>query len=172
MEPVILEEKIFKLLGCVFYGDPFHSAKEWSYENEIGMLWQRYMSLCGKYAQLLKKISENFNTGYEIHLEPEEFKDTKQYYVMIGMEVNDLEEIPLEMFIKIFPKSNYVVFTTRMEEKYEMGAYIYREWLPENSWKQSFPYIIQGYDGTRYKGLEDPKSEIDWYIPVKKVGEN
>jgi len=172
MEPLILEEKSFQLLGCVFYGDPFHSAKEWTYENEIGKLWERFGKLSYKYSKLLGKISTERNVAYEIHLEPEEFKKTKEYYVMVGMEVDNLDEIPLEMFIKIMPNSTYVVFTTTMEEKFKKGAYIYREWIPENGWKQSFPYILQGYDGARYKGLDDPKSEIDWYIPVKKIGEN
>ena len=57
IEPTILEEKTFKLLGCVFYGDPFHSAEEWSYENEIGKLWQRFGALTYKYSILMNKIS-------------------------------------------------------------------------------------------------------------------
>ncbi len=170
MEPFILEDKSFQLLGCVFYGDPFHSAKEWSYENEVGKLWKRFIDLSmKKYSKLLSKISVNSYTSFELHLEPEEYEKTKNYYVMVGMEVNTLEEIPLEFFLKILPKTNYIIFTTKMKEKFELGAYIYREWIPENGYEQSFPFVIQGYDGKRYRGLDDPESEIDWYIPVKKI---
>ncbi|MFX0205596.1 MAG: GyrI-like domain-containing protein [Candidatus Hodarchaeota archaeon] len=168
-EPIILENKLFRLLGCVFYGDPFHEAEEWSYENEIGKLWQRFMELSSKkYVRLLRKICVDNNIAYELHLEPEEYMKTKNYYVFVGMEVENSEEVPLEMFIKVLPKIDYVVFTTTLENKLEQGGYIYKTWLPENGLAQSFPYVIQLYDRRRYRGLEDPESEIDWYIPVKK----
>lgn len=154
-------------MGCVYYGNPFHNAKEWSYENEIGKLWERFGTLVYKYRSLLKKISLENDIAYELHLEPEEFKKTMNYYVFVGMEVIKTDEIPLEMFVKILPKTNYVVFTTTMEDKFEMGGYMYKKWLPEHNYEQCFPYILQMYDRKRYTGLEDPKSEIDWFIPVK-----
>jgi AraC family transcriptional regulator len=168
MEPTILEDKIFRFLGCVFFGDPFHEAVEWSYENEIGKLWHRFMKLYEKYFSLLKKICRDHNISYELHLEPEEYKTTRKYFVLVGVEVSYFEEIPLEMFVKILPKTNYVVFTTTMENKFERGGYIYKTWLPEHGYEQIFPYVIQLYDHGRYKGLEDPESEIDWFIPIKK----
>lgn len=167
IEPILVENKIFTLLGCVFYGNPFHKAQEWSYENEIGKLWERFGKLAYKYSSLFKKISVDHNIAYELHLEPEEFTKTKQYYIMVGMEIVNLSEVPLEMFIKTLPKSDYVVFTTTIENKIEIGSFIYKEWLPSNNYEQTFPFILQLYDGKRYHGLEDPKSEIDWYIPVK-----
>ena len=112
VKPIIIEHKIFKLLGCVYYGNPFHSAEEWSYENEIGKLWNRFGELTYKYSKLLKGISIDRDIAYEVHLEPEEFKKTKKYYVMVAMEVKESNEIPLEMFIKILPKSDYLIFTT------------------------------------------------------------
>lgn len=169
MEPKIIESKIFKLVGCIFYGDPFHSAEEWSYENEVGKLWQRFIETSKKYAPLLKKIAIDLNTGYEIHLEPAEYKQTKNYYIMVAIEVNNLNELPLEMFAKIFPKTDYVVFTTSMEKRFEIGNLVYKKWIPKHRYEQAFPYILQLYDNRRYKGLEDPHSEIDWFIPVKKT---
>ncbi|MFX1395677.1 MAG: GyrI-like domain-containing protein [Promethearchaeota archaeon] len=170
MEPIILERKIFHLMGCVFYGNPFHSAKEWTLENEIGKLWNRFIYLSiKKYPRLLTKISTDIDMSYELHLEPEEYKETKNYYVMVGMEVNNTEEIPLEMFVKVLPKSNYVFFTTRMEDRFKLESQVYQEWIPNNGYEQSFPYIIEAYNEKRYKGLDDPSSEIDWFIPVKKV---
>jgi len=172
MKPIEIHEKAFRLLGCVFYGDPFHSAKEWSNENEIGKLWMRLHKLTQKYSILIKSIITDLNVGYELHLEPEEYKITKKYYVMVGMEMNNIEEIPLEMFVKILPKTRYVKFTTTIEEKFKIGAYIYNTWIPEKGYEQAFPFIVQGYDAKRYKGLDDPNSEIDWYIPVKKKYQN
>ena len=168
IEPEIIENKVFKLLGCVYYGDPFHSVREWSYENEIGKLWQRFGKIYSKYLNLLKKIVINYEIGFELHLEPEEYKKTRNYYVMVGVEVNYIEEIPLEMFVKILPKTNYVFFTTTVENRNEVGSYIYRNWIPEKGYEQAYPYAVQQYDNKRYKGLDHPKSEIDWFIPVKK----
>ena len=169
IEPLILEDKVFTLLGCVFYGNPFHSAEEWSHENEIGKLWQRFGALSFKYNILLSKICTDNNIAYELHLEPDEFKETKDYYVMVGMEITNYDEIPLEMFVKILPKINYLVFTSSMVNKFELGAYVYKEWMPKNNYNQAFPYVLQLYDRRLYKGLDDPQSEIDWYIPVKKL---
>jgi AraC family transcriptional regulator len=169
IKPSIIEERVFRLLGCVFYGDPFHSAKEWSYDNEIGNLWKRYGKLIYKYSKLINSISIDQNLNYEVHLEPEEYKKNKQYYVLIGTEIKDSEEFPLEMFLKIFPKSKYLKFTTTMENKWKIGGYIYKTWIPENNYDQAFPYVIQAYDLKRYKGLDDPQSEIDWYIPIKTL---
>ena len=76
VKPIIIEHKILKLLGCVYYGNPFHSAEEWSYENEIGKLWNRFGELTYKYSKLLKGISIDRDIAYEVHLEPEEFKKT------------------------------------------------------------------------------------------------
>lgn len=169
MKPIIIEQKIFKLLGCVFYGDPFHEAEEWTYENEIGKLWERFGKSFVKYASLLKRISTNWNIGYELHLEPAEYKKTKNYYVMVGMEVNNIDEIPLEMFVKILPKVDYVKFTTTIENKDEEGMQVFKNWIPENGLEQAYPFIIESYDQNRYKGLDNPNSEIDWFIPIRKI---
>jgi AraC family transcriptional regulator len=155
------------LIGCVFFGDPFHRAKEWSYENEIGKLWTRFMSLTKKYSSLLQRISSDPFTGYELHLEPEEFRKTNQYYVMVGLEARDFDQIPLEFFSKNLPKTDFLEFTTQMAKRKTQGSYIFQKWMPEHKIKQRYPFIIQRYDSKRYRGLDDPSSEIDWLIPIQ-----
>lgn len=167
MEPIITEEKIFNLLGCIYYGDPFHLAAPWSYENEIGLLWKRYIELAKIYKNFLNKINVNPNIGYEVHIEPKEFQDTKNFYIFVGIEVFSLEFVPLEMIIKKLPKTKYLNFTTKADDFKTCGN-IYNEWLPSSEYEQSYPYIIEAYEHPRYKGLTDKESEIDWYIPIKK----
>ena len=116
LEPEIISERGFTLLGCVFYGDPFHTAEEWSYENEIGHLWQRFMKLAFKNSILLDRIRVDPEIAYEIHIEPEEYEKTKRYYVFVGMEISSIEEVPLEMFLKKLPISKYLVCTTKVSE--------------------------------------------------------
>ncbi len=168
LEPQIIKDKQIKLLGCVFFGNPFHEAKEWSYKNEIGNLWIRFMKLSKKYANFLEKLSSSSTLGYELHLEPADYHKTNRYYVMVGLEIRDSEEVPLEFFTKSLPRTDYIEFTTQMEKKREQGAYVYQEWMPQKGIAQRYPFILQRYDPNRYRGLEDPSSEIDWLIPIQR----
>jgi AraC family transcriptional regulator len=164
----VIENKRFNLIGTVYYGDPFHAAKEWSYDNEIGNLWNRYFQIAKKYDYILEKVSKNHSYAYEVHIETPEFKKTKHYYVFVGCEAESFfHEIPLELFMKPFPRTDYIKFRAKVIEKDE-PARIFSEWLPNSDWEQSYPYIMQGYSSEHYFGMEDPRSELDWYIPVNK----
>ena len=165
-EPKFLRNKQFKLLGSIFFGNPFLKAEEWSYDNEIGKLWSRFMKLLKQYSFLLQRLSNSPTISYELHLEPDDYKQTKEYYVMVAIEVNDGDEVPLDFFIKSLPMSDFLVFTTRMATRQEQGTYIFQKWMPTNNVFQRYPFILQRYDPMRYRGLEDPTSEIDWLIPI------
>ncbi|MCP4761810.1 MAG: GyrI-like domain-containing protein, partial [archaeon] len=168
IEPQIISEKGFTLLGCVFYGDPFHSAKAFSVENEIGLLWGRFMKYMKKYSFFLEKIIINPNISYEIHFESDEYKKTKKYTIFVGIEVNSLEEIPLGMFSTILPKTKYAYYTTKAIEDDAIED-LFNIWLPNSQYEQIYPYIIECYDAKRFLGLENNKSEIDWYIPIEEI---
>ena len=160
----------YQLLGCVFYGDPFHSANEWSYHNEIGKLWTRFMGLLTKYQDFFKNLTNRPNESYEVHLEPHDYDkiNNKKYYVFIGISIENFSEIPLEMFIKTLPKTQYLEFSTSTKN-YSLAETVLKEELgPNTKYKQSFPYIILRYDRKRYKGLNNPDSYLDWLIPIKK----
>jgi AraC family transcriptional regulator len=177
MEPEIIEEKTFKLLGCVYYGNPFHSAKGWDPNNEIGNTWKRFESLGKKYEEFLEKIKEGDAYGYEVHIEPADYDMKKKFHIFVGIEVRSLEFFPLEMFYKILPKTKYLFFTSKYMGK---GAdYYFNKWLPESnfeisfpyimqSYSPSFPYIMQSYSPRRWKNENDPNSLMDWYIPIKE----
>ncbi len=45
----------------------------------------------------------NPNLGYEIHIAPEEERGTKNFYIFVGVEVEKLDVIPIEMFGKVLP---------------------------------------------------------------------
>jgi len=165
----IIVNRSFRLLGCVYYGDPFHSEAGWTEENEIGLTWQRFMTIFQKNQELIKKFIVNEDFGYELHIEPDEYKDTKKYYVFVGMEVSEeIEKVPLEMFIKVLPTTMYAVFTFKGKDIIRAGNYIWHNWLPtSDKYKEAFPYEIQAYERKRFFGLNDERSEIDFYIPIK-----
>ena len=161
-----------KLIGCVYYGDPFHSKGEWSVENEIGLLWKRFMNLCEKHEGIIERYSTNKDVAYEIHIQPKDYKETKKFYVYVGVEVTELDEMPLEMFSKVFPAVMYAIFSFKGKDMFRGGEYIWQEWLPSSKdYEEAYPYFIQAYDKMRFHGLDDEESEIDYYIPIKRKKE-
>jgi AraC family transcriptional regulator len=173
LHPKILDPIGLKLLGCVYYGDPFHDAKEWTYKNEIGSLWSRFMGLYSKYRYLLDSINLDLDMGYEVHIEPTEYQKTKNYYVFVGIGVQNVSEIPLEMYFKPLPQIKYLQFTSKAMN-HDKSEYIFRKWLidPSSPYQQAYPYVIQAYNSKRYRSLEDPQSEIDWLVPIREVSNN
>ncbi|MFX0095717.1 MAG: GyrI-like domain-containing protein [Candidatus Hodarchaeota archaeon] len=165
---IIEKRRTMHLIGCVFYGDPFHSSRGWSVENEIGLTWQRFMNLYAKNQEMINMYRINPNLAYEVHIEPEEYKETKNFYVFVGIEVNNLDKMPLGMFYKILPATMYAVFTFQGEKMFSGGDYIWQEWLPKSDeYQEAYPFLIQAYDETRFKGLDNKASELDYYIPIK-----
>ena len=167
---IITEPTILNLMGCVYYGNPFHSAGEWSYDNEIGNLWKRFMKLSmGHYRSFFQKVAKEPGIAYEMHLETSEFKETKRYYVFVGIETKKINNQPLELFTKILPETQYLQFTSKADDSKD-ADYIMRKWLNTKStgYRQNYPFILQRYD-ERYKGLHDLDSEIDWMIPISFI---
>lgn len=160
-----------KLVGCVYYGDPFHSNKEWSVKNEIGVLWNRFYRLYGQFEDLLRKWAVD-DVAYELHLQPEDYQETGKFYVYVGIEVKNLDEMPIEMFCKALPPTKYAVFTFKGEDMFNGGEYIWNEWLPNSGYDEAYPYMVLAYHKNRYKGMEDPGSEIDFLVPVKNKPED
>ena len=164
-EPIIIDEKVFNLLGCVYYGNPFHSAKGWDPNNAIGNTWKRFEELGKKYWEFLEKIKTGDAYGYEVHIEPVDYDMKRKFHVFVGIEVKSLEFFPLEMFYKVFPKTKYLFFSTKYMG--QGSEYYYSEWLPESQYEQSYPFIMQSYSPKRWKEDDIEGSLMDWYIPVK-----
>ncbi|MDY6958113.1 MAG: GyrI-like domain-containing protein [Halobacteriota archaeon] len=165
---IIKRKEPLKVMGSQFYGDPFHSEGEWSVKNEIGLLWQRFGSLLEKNRDAIDKIRLNKETAYEIHIQPEDYKDTKKYYVFVGVEVKEFTEMPIEFVGKVFPTTMYAVFTFKGEEMFRGGDFIWQEWLRTSSeYEEAYPCFIEVYNETRFFGLDNKNSEIDYHIPVR-----
>ncbi len=162
----IIRDKTLKLVGCVYYGDPFHSSKEWTIENEIGVLWNRFYKLYKKYGDILQKKVVN-DVAYEVHIQPDDYQETGKFYVYAGIEVSEQGKMPVEMFCKALPHTKYAVFTFKGEDMFRGGEYIWREWLPNSDYDEAYPYMVLAYDNTRYMGMDNPESEVDFYVPVK-----
>ncbi len=168
MKATIIEKTQMTLVGFNFFGDPFQLSQEWTEENEIGRLWKRFIGFFEKNRLKIKHPTNN-QICYEIHFENEESKLKGYFDIFVGLEVEKLDEVPLELLIKILPTTKYAVFTLEGDQiMSDWPKMIYQEWLPDSGYQIAYPYNIQVYD-QRFKGLDNlAVSAIDVYVPVSE----
>jgi AraC family transcriptional regulator len=167
MKPRITEALSLKLVGCVYYGNPFHSHKGGSIKNEIGRLWERFGKTYSKHINELKSIIVEENVAWEAHIQTEECATTKEYTVFAGIQVTRPPAKPIDFFYKEFPETKYAVFRLKGQEFSEGVGYIYSEWLPASKYKESYGYMLWRYDEST-KSLDDPACILEAYIPVEE----
>ncbi len=166
MEIVIVERDTTPIVGMVYYGDPFKSEAGWSQGNEIGRLWDRFNTYWDAHRDLFKHAREKY--GYELHIGTDEVDETKEYSVMVGVEVSEIEDPPPPTFVKLLPAGLYAQFTlTGAEIRSNWSDEIHKNWLPASEYEQAYPYTIERYDGDRFRGPDDPTSELDILVPVR-----
>ena len=166
-EPVITEDKVLKLSGMVYFGNPVHTHEGWNIENEVGKLWNRFMKACMDKPEVIKKHSIEPKIAYEAHIAYAGESD-QEYHIFVGMETLRPIQEPVEFFYKEFPSTKYAVFTAKGVNMAEQMEEVYTEWLPNSPYVESYPLMIQRYDQDKFKGLEDESSEIDFMIPIKE----
>lgn len=170
MEPKIVETQRMLLLGFSFFGDPFQVSGGWTEENEIGRTWKRFMSFLEEHPQRLKHVTTD-EVAYEVHIYHEETPQTGEFEVFVGLEVEELEDVPLEVCVKILPPATYAVFTLQGEQIVsDWPMMIFGEWLPQVGYEGEHSHSIQRYD-ERFKGVDSiAESILEIYIPVKNRG--
>jgi AraC family transcriptional regulator len=91
---------------------------------------------------------------------------------MVGVEVSDLEGLPLELSIKVLPAGTYAVFTLQGTEiTSNWPDTIYKGWLPQSGYEEAHKFTVERYDGERFKGVDDPESELEIWVPIRKAGD-
>lgn len=115
MEPTIVERNQIMLVGFSFLGDPFAASGGWTEENEIGRLWNRFVAYVTHHGDRIKHIKDP-EVGYEVHITHEETTAKGHYEVFVGVEVAHLEDVPVELSVKILPPTQYAVFTLKGEQ--------------------------------------------------------
>jgi predicted transcriptional regulator YdeE len=134
--------------------------------NSIGQLWQKFNRFYSRKKDTIKNLVSE--SGYELWLDSEDAEDNKEQYIFVGVEVSKLTKPPLELVARILPSTKYAVFTLKGNEiKSDWPTKSCGEWLTAAGLKRSHKYIIEFYDSQRFKGIDDPTSELDIYVPVK-----
>ena len=165
MHPKIVTEQEWLVVGMSFYGDPFSQASGWSEDNEIGLLWKRFVAFFEARGGAIKHAVEP-NAMLEIHIETEESEEKGHFEVFVGARVAKLEDVPLGCSVKVLPATQYAVFTLRGEQIVSDWTKMMLEWMATSGYQQAHKYGIQYYD-QRFKGLDNVQdSVLDVYVPV------
>jgi AraC family transcriptional regulator len=167
MQPTIVEKGPITLVGLSFYGDPFSVSGGWTEENEIGRLWVRFERYLSQHPDKIKRAKSR-EVAFEVHIEHEETSSKGLFEIFVGMEVEKLEDVPVELLVKTLPATQYAVFTLKgMQISSDWGRMIYQDWLPQSGYQLAHPFSFQLYD-ERFKGLDRlEESALDLYMPVK-----
>jgi AraC family transcriptional regulator len=166
MEPNIIKQGELIIVGMVYYGNPFWDAEAGAAENEIGKLWTRFNAYYEGNREAFKQEVDR-KVGWELHIGTDEYEETKEYFVMVGVQVAEIEDLPAPVFAKVLPAGAYAVFTLEGEEMTaNWSDAIYKEWLPSSAYEEAYSCTIERYDGDRFKGWGDPESEVEIWVPV------
>lgn len=166
MTPAITPGRRIHLVGMDFYGDPFENAGGWCDQNAVGQLWQRFCRFFDNQKGEIQNLASD--SGYELWMEGESEKDRRRQYLFVGVEVSAIDDIPLELVAKTLPETRYAVFTLKGTEfRLDWSAKIFNEWLPAAGFEPSHHYLFEYYDSRRFKGIDNPESELDIYVPIK-----
>ena len=167
MEPRIIECGEVIIVGMVYYGNPFKDTAAAPEQNEIGKLWTRFNAYWDAHRKAFKH-EVNEKVGWELHIGTDEYEQTKEYFVMTGVEVSQIEDLPAPIFAKVLPAGQYAVFTLKGEQMTgNWGKAIYEEWLPSSAYEEAYSCTIERYDEDRFKGWGDPGSEVEIWVPVR-----
>jgi AraC family transcriptional regulator len=151
----------------VYYGNPVHTYEGWNVQNEIGKLWSRFTDVCMRHAEEIAEHATEPDIAYEAHIAYPDQPD-QEYYIFVGFRTEGPISTPIEFFYKEMPATRYAVFIAKGSDMPAQMEKIYTDWLPNSPYVESYPMLIERYNGKRFKGLEDPESEIDFMVPIRE----
>jgi predicted transcriptional regulator YdeE len=174
MQPEIITMGTMYFIGLEFYGSL--AGEGWTSENTIGKLWQRFNTVWTRNEKgLLSKLIRP-EIGYEISVWNEtEFQEEKKFYIFVGSQIDpeQLEELPLEMVLRVLPENQYAFTTPAGDQINIWEQELYEKWMPGSGYKlveiNGYSYQIQAYEEGRFKGSGEKlaESEIDVFVPVE-----
>jgi len=152
MEPEVVNIPEMTFVGIIGCGSDVSQI-------EIAGLWQRF----DQHRENIKHQVEQ--KSYELHIQEE--TNPPMHFCLVGVEVQRIDHLPAELFVKVIPACEYAVFTHHFKE----GGFSYAfkmvyKWLRNSDYTSAYPFDIQCYD-TRFISPDDPESVVEIYIPIK-----
>ena len=152
MDPVIIQKEEIILAGMSFYGDPFGTHSFWEDENEIGRLWQRFMNYLGDKENCIIH-TVNPEATYEVHVYNQETNTIGFFEVFVGLQVDVIETIPVELLVKVLPATTYAVFTFEGEAISSDWYLKIDQWITAAGYERAYAFSFQYLD-QRFKGVD------------------
>lgn len=137
--------------------------------NRTRELWQSFMP---RRAEIENAIGSELYS-VEIYNDTGFFKNfnpAKEFEKWAAVKVSDFNALPDEMDTLVIPEGLYAVFhyKGKPSEARATYQYIYANWIPNSEYDlDDRPHFA--IMGEKYKG-EDPDSEEELWIPIKKTG--
>ncbi len=160
MEPKIEVKKEFKVVGM--------RGSTTLKNNVIPQMWTNFFP---RMAEIKNRI--NYDSSYGIcecsDMDLPQFTDETPFNELVCVEVKNFNDIPAGMVSKIIPSQKYAVFTHRgpLDNLRQTYDYIYKTWLPSSGHEIACKMDdFECYDA-RFKGVDNPGSEFDIYVPIK-----
>jgi len=173
MEYEIVEKEEIKLVGLDYHGSI--TENKVAFEEKVEDLWRRLSEFCMKRWDSIENSVIYPELSYEIQIwNEDELVESGLMSIFVGLEVDDLENIPLKLVGKVLPSSKYISFTLTGEEIKDWEDLILQEWLPESDyWLRSFEeqiFHVQCFHEEKFKGIENIEdSQLRVLIPVEEV---
>lgn len=149
-----MEPKITELDQMILAGTPQFGSRQ---DICPSMSWHRIEPIKSK---LTNVIQPNIIHGLSLLLPAT--KDDSKFYYMAALQVEDVERVPIDFFIKIIPRSKYAIFDIPDGDHVKMFAayrYAYEEWLPNSPFREAWPYNFESVNITN--------DSIKVNIPIK-----
>lgn len=170
MQPIIRACEPIYLIGMSFYGDPFELHSGWDEENQIGVLWQRFMGYLAAHPEIVRAPRPSA-AMYEVHIYTKETRQKGLFEVFVGTACNleALQDVPVELCAKVLPAARYAVFTFHGTEITSDWESMIQNWLASSGYRSALAFNFQYYD-ERFKGLDRlEESILDVYIPITEA---
>ena len=131
--------------------------------KDIPILWETFFK-----NKLYEKIAGVINPDvfYGVY---SDLDFNNNFTFAICYEINNLKDIPTDMYQNIIAPGNYAVFTAKgkMPEKLvNTWHYIYGNWLPNSKYERNHGIDFELYNNAF---MQTDYSEVDIYIPLKII---
>lgn len=151
MEPECVKKPEMTLVGIVGCGSDVSQL-------DICGLWERFE----KQREHIKHQVEG--KYYEVHIQEE--TTPPMHFCLVGVEVQRIEHMPIEMFANVVPSCEYAVFTHQFKDGGFNHAFkaVY-DWLGHSDHASAYQFDIQCYD-SRFRSQDDPLSVVEIWVPI------
>lgn len=170
---VVMQPKIVFRPSCKIAGFELQTTADGSNQREIPAFWDRYFAenWCSVLHQQINPVSHH-ELGICFPSDPA----TGRFSYVIGVEVENYDRVPAELFRAELPAATYAVFTTppadRANGQFSAAIqgtwqYIWDEWFPSSGYE----YAAGAVDFELYdeRSSGDTGLVMDIYVPIRRV---